>query len=136
MKKVFLILLLIMSLILVACGNTTTKKESTNSTANEKATTDEVKEEEEVVSDDDLSKLLANFPETPAEKVITTSVPLAEILHSLDITPVGVPTSTNPLPEAFQDIDEIGSPMAPDLEKMTMLEADLILSSTALEESL
>src|SRR5699024_2418246 len=64
------------------------------------------------------------------------SVPIAEILHTLDIVPVGVPTSTNPLPEDFAGIAEIGSPMAPDLEKMTDLEADLILSSNALEDSL
>src|SRR5699024_929169 len=45
-------------------------------------------------------------------------------------------TSTNPIPEAFDDIDRIGSPMEPDLEVLTDLEPDLIIGAKSLEESL
>lgn len=49
---------------------------------------------------------------------------------------MGVPTSSNPIPEDFKAIDEIGSPMAPDLEVMTKLKPDLILSAKSLQSSL
>lgn len=79
---------------------------------------------------------LNEFPELEAERVITTSVPITEMLYLLGVTPVGVPTSNNPIPEAFQSIDQIGSPMQPDLEVVTNLESDLLIGAKSLESSL
>jgi len=79
---------------------------------------------------------LEQFPENIPERVITTSVPITEMLQLLDITPVGVPTSTNPIPEEFSEIDQIGSPMESDLEVVTHLEPDLIIGATSLKDTL
>src|SRR5699024_2256539 len=58
------------------------------------------------------------------------------MLHELDVEPVGVPKSTNPIPEDFQSITEIGSPIDPNLELITDLTPDLILGSESLRSSL
>jgi len=76
-----------------------------------------------------FNEALAQFPATVPERIVTTSVPLTEMLYLLGITPVGVPTSTNPIPADFEAIDRIGSPMAPDLEVVTKLEPDLLLGA-------
>lgn len=92
--------------------------------------------ENDGVDEEDFQKDLEQFPEGIPERIITTSVPITEMLHLLDITPVGVPTSTNPIPADFDSIDQIGSPMQPDLEVITDLEPDLIIGARSLEDSL
>lgn len=88
------------------------------------------------IDEEEFQKDLEQFQAEKPERIITTSVPIAEMLQLLDITPVGVPASTNPLPEEFAEINQIGSPMEPDLEIITDLEPDLILGAKSLEESL
>lgn len=83
-----------------------------------------------------FNEALAQFPATVPERVVTTSVPLTEMLYLLGITPVGVPTSTNPIPADFDTIDKIGSPMAPDLEVVTKLQPDLLLGAESLRSTL
>ncbi|MGE8034272.1 MULTISPECIES: ABC transporter substrate-binding protein [unclassified Lysinibacillus] len=91
---------------------------------------------EDGVNEEAFQKALASFPATVPEKIVTTSVPLTEMLHILDITPVGVPTSTNPIPVDFDAITRIGSPMAPDLEVISSLQTDLIIGASSLQSSL
>lgn len=79
---------------------------------------------------------LAGLPEKVAERIVTTSVPLTEMMYLLDVTPVGVPTSTNPIPAAFDDVARIGSPMGPDLEVVANLEPDLLLGAESLRSTL
>lgn len=146
MKNIYILIIVLVISLLTACGDTSNTNEDSsvnnsinNENVNENDSGDENKQVDSgahASANRNLEETLAQFPEEKVERIITTSVPIAEILHTLDITPVGVPTSTNPLPEAFNGVDEIGSPMAPDLEKMTDLDADLILSSNALEDSL
>lgn len=88
------------------------------------------------VNEEKFQELLAAFPETVPDKIVTTSVPLTEMLHLLDIVPVGVPTSTNPIPSDFDDITKIGSPMAPDLEVISSLQTELIIGASALQDTL
>ncbi|OMD09100.1 hypothetical protein BJP47_08925 [Paenibacillus odorifer] len=83
-----------------------------------------------------FNEALSQFPATVPERIVTTSVPLTEMLYLLGITPVGVPTSTNPIPADFETIDRIGSPMAPDLEVVTKLEPDLLLGAESLRSTL
>lgn len=83
-----------------------------------------------------FQEILATFPETVPTNIVTTSVPVTEMLHLLDIAPVGVPTSTNPIPTDFDSIARIGSPMAPDLEVISSLQTELIVGSAALQDSL
>jgi iron complex transport system substrate-binding protein len=83
-----------------------------------------------------LAEAIKQFPEKVPTKIVTTSVPLAEMLHLLGITPVGVPTSTNALPAAFEKVKRIGSAMAPDLEIVTSLEPDLFLGAESLRSTM
>lgn len=83
-----------------------------------------------------FNEALSQFPAKVPERIVTTSVPLTEMLYLLGITPVGVPTSTNPIPADFETIDRIGSPMAPDLEVVTKLEPDLLLGAESLRSTL
>jgi len=88
------------------------------------------------VDEEAFQKALASFPTTIPENIVTTSVPLTEMLHLLGITPVGVPTSTNPIPTDFDSITKIGSPMSPDLEVISSLQSDLIIGASSLQSSL
>lgn len=92
--------------------------------------------ENDGVDDTEYKEILSELPKGTPEKLITTSVPISEMMDLLGLTPIGVPTSTNPLPENFQNIDEIGSPMAPDLELMTNLAPDLVIGAESLRSSL
>lgn len=58
------------------------------------------------------------------------------MLHLLNIVPVGVPTSTNPIPTDFDSVTRVGSPMAPDLEVISNLQTELIIGAGSLQESL
>ncbi|OMD84331.1 hypothetical protein BSK67_29860 [Paenibacillus odorifer] len=142
---------------MTACSSTNTadnpKNEAvTNTTANESkeanaAKTTEVANtaeaagkvyslENDGVDEALFNEALSQFPAKVPELIVTTSVPLTEMLYLLGITPVGVPTSTNPIPADFETIDRIGSPMAPDLEVVTKLEPDLLLGAESLRSTL
>ena len=127
MKKFVLILLMSTLFILTACGEQLQEKNETKDEVSKETGNDHINTE--------VVEALKQFPDEKADKIITTSVPIAEMLHTLHITPVGVPTSTNPLPKDFEQISQIGSPMAPDLEKITSLQSDLIIGSKALKDS-
>lgn len=88
------------------------------------------------VDEEKFLEALANFPGIVPEKIVTTSVPLTEMLHLLDIVPIGVPTSTNPIPSDFNAITKIGSPMAPDLEVISSLQTELIIGAASLQDTL
>ncbi|QTD43191.1 ABC transporter substrate-binding protein [Sporosarcina sp. Te-1] len=138
MKKVFGVLLVGASLALTACTSDKgeTEKADQVSAQAEEEQQETFNENTYGVDEKKLDELMKQFPETEADRIITTSVPLAEMLNLLDITPVGVPTSTNPLPKEFESIDQIGSPMAPDLEVITSLQPDLLLGAKSLQSSL
>ncbi|WP_062107988.1 ABC transporter substrate-binding protein [Bacillus niameyensis] len=92
--------------------------------------------ENDGVDESAYKEALTPFPTEIPERIITTSVPITEMLYLLDITPVGVPTSTNPIPSEFDEIDRIGSPMQPDLEVVTSLQPDLLIGAKSLQSSL
>ncbi|WP_081390206.1 ABC transporter substrate-binding protein [Paenibacillus odorifer] len=157
MKKLLVLLFVAALTAMTACSSTNTtdnrKNEAvTNTTANESkeanaANTTEVANtaeaagkvyslENDGVDETLFNEALSQFPSTVPERIVTTSVPLTEMLYLLGITPVGVPTSTNPIPADFETIDRIGSPMAPDLEVVTKLEPDLLLGAESLRSTL
>lgn len=140
-KSLLYSLLLAPAVLLAACGDAETKPkdeaqevQTTEEQKTEKA--DQLSLEQDGIDEIAFKEALDQFADTMPERIVTTSVPLAEMLDILDITPVGVPTSTNPLPKNFADIDQIGSPMAPDLEVMTKLTPDLVLGANSLKGSL
>ncbi|WP_339247850.1 ABC transporter substrate-binding protein [Paenibacillus sp. FSL R10-2796] len=157
MKKILVLLVIAALTAMTACSSTNTadnpKNEAvTNTTANESkeanaAKTTEVANtaeaagkvyslENDGVDEALFNEALSQFPAKVPERIVTTSVPLTEMLYLLGITPVGVPTSTNPIPADFETIDRIGSPMAPDLEVVTKLEPDLVLGAESLRSTL
>lgn len=141
MKKLLSGVLIGALAVMTACSADTeepkeTPEKETEIQTDVKDTTQEAADITDGVDEAELAEALAQFPETVPERLITTSVPLTEMLQLLDITPVGVPTSTNPLPEEFKAIEQIGSPMAPDLEVVTTLESDLILGAESLRDTL
>ena len=139
LKKWFWVSLLVIVCTLAGCAKQEEKgaeKEAEKPQQQEVAA--EAKEDvfEDGVDEEAFQKALASFPTEVPEKIVTTSVPLTEMLHLLGITPVGVPTSTNPIPADFDAITKIGSPMAPDLEVISSLQTDLILGAASLQSSL
>ncbi|GAB0169887.1 ABC transporter substrate-binding protein [Lysinibacillus sp. CTST325] len=133
-----------LSLVLVGCADK--EEKSADKEIKEEKTTQQQKtadasaaqkdEFQDGVDEEAFQKALASFPPTVPEKIVTTSVPLTEMLHLIGITPVGVPTSTNPIPTDFDSITKIGSPMSPDLEVISSLQTDLILGASSLKSSL
>ncbi|MGE7928516.1 ABC transporter substrate-binding protein [Lysinibacillus xylanilyticus] len=135
--------LLALSLTLVGCSqqeNEENKETQKDGTSQQQEISESTKVQEgkfeDGVNEEAFQKALASFPATVPEKIVTTSVPLTEMLHLLDITPVGVPTSTNPIPTDFDAITRVGSPMAPDLEIISSLQTDLVIGASSLQSSL
>lgn len=148
LKKIMVVFMFAV-LLLVACAEKEVEPvEKEDAVANEQEQAATETENEEQVEDEGLTlendgvdeakfqELLAALPAEKPERIVVTSVPLTEMLHLLDVEPVGVPTSTNPIPEAFNHIAQIGSPMAPDLEVITNLETDLLIGAKSLQSSL
>lgn len=79
-------------------------------------------------------KQLSKTEKSP--KIVATTVAITEIMNKLDLPLVGVPTSAKKLPERYAQVEEIGSPMGPDLEVIRMLKPDIVLSTKTLEADL
>lgn len=157
MKKILVLMVVVALTAMTACSSTNTADNQTKNEAVTNTTANETKEanaantteatntanagkvyslENDGVDEALFNEALIQFPATVPQRIVTTSVPLTEMLYLLGITPVGVPTSTNPIPADFESIDKIGSPMAPDLEVVTKLEPDLLLGAESLRSTL
>ncbi|MBC1485670.1 heme ABC transporter substrate-binding protein IsdE [Listeria seeligeri] len=71
-----------------------------------------------------------------APKIVSTTVAITEIMDKLDLSLVGIPTSSKKLPELYAKVEQVGSPMGPDLEIIRMLKPDVVLSTKTLEADL
>ena len=139
MRKLLAVFLIGVVALMTACSSGATEKDAKKE-GGTKSESPQVEDKlslendgiDQAVFDEALSQLPTEVP----ERVITTSVPLTEMLHVLGMTPVGVPTSTNPIPADFDAIERIGSPMQPDLEVVTDLKPDLVLGAESLRSTL
>lgn len=142
MRKFYLVLLIAAFTLLTACTSDSTEDAAKNEGVSnpENSETEQADDvyspEKDGIDETAFTEAISQFPAELPERVITTSVPLTEMLHVLGVTPVGVPTSTNPIPADFDSIQRIGSPMQPDLEVVTNLEPDLILGAESLRSTL
>lgn len=125
-------------LVLGGCGEdkaeTTVVKETADQgseTAKSESDTKATKEHKEMVA-----KLVKQFPSEHPTSIVTTSVSITEMLNILDVTPVGIPTTTNKLPEGFENITQIGSAIEPDVEKVVSLKPDIVIGPESIQESL
>ncbi|WP_270996918.1 heme ABC transporter substrate-binding protein IsdE [Listeria seeligeri] len=71
-----------------------------------------------------------------APKIVSTTVAITEIMDKLDLPLVGIPTSSKKFPERYAKVEQVGSPMGPDLEIIRMLKPDVVLSTKTLEADL
>ncbi|HEY2493330.1 MAG TPA: ABC transporter substrate-binding protein [Paenibacillus sp.] len=149
LKKLIVFLLIAALSVMSACSSTNkadnqAKNEAVTNTASNQTIKTNTSEdtskvyrlENDGVDEALFTEALSQFPAKVPERIVTTSVPLTEMLHLLGITPVGVPTSTNPIPAEFEAIQRIGSPMSPDIEVVTKLEPDLLLGAESLRSTL
>ena len=89
-------------------------------------TVQESTEEQEIKNDNMDSK----------ERIIATTVAVAEIMDALEIDLVGVPTSYKDLPKRYKGITEIGNPMNPDMEIILSLKPTEVMSVSTLKSNL
>lgn len=71
---------------------------------------------------------------TSEADIVSTTVALTEITDELDLDLVGVPTSYKHLPDRYQDAEEVGMAMDPDMEIIQSLHPDDVLSVSTLED--
>ncbi|AVP53648.1 heme ABC transporter substrate-binding protein IsdE [Clostridium tetani] len=81
-----------------------------------------------------------NQKENPSNKksedarIIGGSVAIAEMLSKLDIKMIGRASTQYEISDKIKDLQEIGLPMSPDLEKIKTLTPDVYITSGALQE--
>src|SRR5699024_7718668 len=71
---------------------------------------------------------------TSEADIVSTTVALTEITDELDLDLVGVPTSYKHLPDRYQDAEEVGMAMDPDMESIQSLHDDYVLSVSTVED--
>lgn len=123
MKKNSLLMILMLCLVLslTACGNKNNVEDSNI---------------EDVVLEGDTQEGEDRPEEVENKNIIAGTLMSAELLDLFDISPVGVLTTEKNLPERYNDITKIGSPMKPDLEIVASLEPELYITDANLKESL
>jgi len=110
---------------------------SENRNAAEEAQAEEMQTEEPQKEETQAEGAQKEETETEGQKkVVASSVAVVQILDALGVPMVGVPTSSYELPESVADAVEIGNPMSPDLEVITSLEPDVIVSVDTLSADL
>ncbi|MGN1407092.1 ABC transporter substrate-binding protein, partial [Lactobacillus sp.] len=67
------------------------------------------------------------------ERIVVTSNALAEIFAKLNIDLVGVPKTKAALPKRYQKLPTVGSPMAPSLEKIAVLNPSQVYAVSTLK---
>ena len=78
---------------------------------------------------------VAAMEQTP--RIIATSPAVAEICDKLELDLVGVCSSTvSEIPERYADVETVGTAMSPDMEIVSSLNADWILSPSSLQTDL
>lgn len=74
--------------------------------------------------------------EQTEHRIVATTMSTVEIMEQLNLDVIGVPTSSEPMPERYKGITEVGSAMNPDVEIIKSLKPTDVLSVTTLEADL
>ena len=69
-------------------------------------------------------------------RIIATSPAVAEICDRLELDLVGVCTSSSSVPERYGEVTQVGTAMSPDMEIVSSLSPDWILSPSSLQSDL
>lgn len=67
-------------------------------------------------------------------RIVATTVAVTEMAAKLDLTLVGVPTTANQLPARYQKVTKIGSPMTPNVEKISSVKPTVVYSVSVLKD--
>ena len=71
------------------------------------------------------------------ERIVATSTSVVEICDKLDLDLIGVPTSSiYKLPERYENVKKVGTPMSPDMEVIRTLAADWVIGPKSLQSDL
>lgn len=68
-------------------------------------------------------------------KVVAATVAVTNVLAELDAEVIGVPATSQTLPEQYADLPQVGQAMSPDLEIVASLEPDLFVMDSSFKSS-
>lgn len=71
-----------------------------------------------------------------AYRLVATSAAVADITDRLELDLVGVCDTTSTLPDRYADVERVGTPMSPDVEIISSLNPDYVLSPNTLQSDL
>lgn len=95
----------------------------------------EITDPEEKAAVEAAKAKVASMAEEP--RIIATSPSTAEICDRLELDLVGICSSTmSTLPERYEDVEQVGTSMSPDMEIVASLSPDWILSPASLQSDL
>ena len=95
----------------------------------------EINDPEEKAAVEAAKKKVQAMKESP--RIIATSPATADICDKLELDLVGVCSSTvSTIPDRYKDVDTVGTAMSPDMEIVSSLNPDWILSPVSLQSDL
>ena len=127
--------LLAAGLVLAGCSAGAKEGSSGSVSADSLETLLEISDPKEKAAVEAAKAKVASMAEEP--RIIATSPAVAEICDRLELDLVGICGSTSSeLPERYQDLPQVGTAMAPDMEIAASLAPDWILSPSSLQTDL
>lgn len=69
-------------------------------------------------------------------RIVATSYATLLICDKLGLDLVAIPITSGDIPEQYQDLPEVGTPMSPDVEAITMLSPTDIIGPDTLQETI
>ncbi len=84
-------------------------------------------QEETTVSEEKVEETTEEVTEAEEVRIVSATVAATQLLDKLDAELVGVPKTSNTLPERYQGLEEVGMAMDPDLEKIVSLDPDVVI---------
>lgn len=66
-----------------------------------------------------VAEILEQFDAKSYDRIVTTSITIAEMLAELGVELVGVPSTDLPMPDVLKDVTTIGSAFEPNMEVLT-----------------
>lgn len=68
------------------------------------------------------------------QRIVATSAAITEIFDKLDINLVGVPNTQAKIPKRYQNVEKIGNPMKPSIEKIASLNPTRVYAVSTLKD--
>lgn len=72
--------------------------------------------------------------QTAKPRIVATTVAVVQIADKLNLPLVGVPKTENQLPARYKNVAKVGSPMAPNVEKIASLKPTVVYSVSVLKD--